>query len=190
MCWERHHLFKQPDVLQVLSPHHLLPCHRADPLTTHCEQHWTSPWLTGLSQRQMPHWSLVLLLPLPQPEQEGSQTMPLAPQDNSKYVKMDFEGHRALFPPYSEFSARLVSIMLLCKGHPHLKQVGLVQRVLHHLCLTEEPNSITNCGSLIWYVAISVNLLFLLTLSRVSEIQAHCTKAQKLQAKVKQFSAV
>lgn len=63
--------------------------------------------------------------------------------------KMDFEGHWALPPPYSEFSARLMSLMLLCRGHPDLKQVGLVQRVLNQSCLTEGPNSTVNCGSFV-----------------------------------------
>lgn len=30
-----------------VSPCHLWPYHRADPLKAHCEQHWTSPWLGG-----------------------------------------------------------------------------------------------------------------------------------------------
>lgn len=40
------------------------------------------------------------------------------------------------------------------------------------------------------YVAISLNLRFSLTSSRVSEMQACCTKAQKMQTEVKQFSVV
>lgn len=99
---------------------------------------------------RLPRQTPALLSPLPPPEEEGRQPMPWAPWDNSEHAETDFEGHGAPLPPYSESLARLMSLVLLCRSHPHLKQVRSEVVFSSQPCLTEEPNLTVNSASSIW----------------------------------------
>lgn len=111
-----------------------------------------------IPQGRLPPRSPALLSPLPRPEEEGSQPTPLVSWDNSEYTKTDFESPGAPLLPYFKFSARLMSLMLVRRSHPLLKQVRSAQKVLFLPSHIWQRSPTSLFALLPWFAYLAINL--------------------------------
>lgn len=161
---------------RALSPPLLAPP-QADPLTAHSEQHW------ALGSQNSPRGRC------------HTGTWPCWPLCLSRKDAKPCLQHLKTSPNMQRWILEATELYF----HPNL---SFQQDWWASCCSAGFRGYCTSCvwqrsptpllTVVLWfaYVAISLNPCFLLTSSRVSEMQAGCTKAQKMQAEVKQFSVV